>query len=75
MKKTTYFITNPDNPHFVEDDISSVGPSLTSVDWTPSSPFNHRSSWTPSSWPENTLSVSGVYVGAFTAPSSETCKP
>ena len=53
----------------IEDDISSQVPPLTSVDWTPSSPVNHRSPWTPSSWPENTISFSGVYLGAITTSS------
>ena len=56
----------------VEDDISAPMPSLTSVDWTPSSPVNHRSDWTPCSWTENTLSFSRVILGAFTT-SSHIC--
>ena len=37
-----------------------------SLGWTPSSLVNHRSYWTPRSWTDNTPSVSGVYLRAFT---------
>ena len=56
----------------VEDDISSPEPSL---NWTPSSPVNQCSNWTPRNRTENTLSVSGVYLGVFSPPNSVTIEP
>ena len=63
------YIAASDIYHSLEDDMSSVGPDLTPADWTPFSPFNLSSNWTPSSWTETSGSFSGVYLGAFTAPS------